>query len=283
MWECPVLVRSDDSCALLICPHPEAKYTYWLAGDWQNGFVSEHRRGKLDLGAYAYAAQCLHDPMHDRHLLWTWIKEGRSAAAQRAAGWSGLLSLPKECGLNDSGNLVVKPAAELVSLRAESRSIEGQRLTPLSKDPFLGFEGDCLEVEVEFSFEEPTICELSVRASPDQEERTTIIYDSDQETLTVDGSRSSLDPDVDHPTVSGRLGPDARRSGSDSCVPGPLRAGSVSGGTGMHHPTTVSDARGKFRLEFQGEEGFGNCPSPVHLEIGSCLAECRVQETRAAE
>jgi sucrose-6-phosphate hydrolase SacC (GH32 family) len=49
---------------------------------------------------------------------------------------------------------------------------------------------------------------LSVRASPDEAERTTITYDSAAETLTVDGSRSSLDADVDHPTVYARLSPD---------------------------------------------------------------------------
>jgi beta-fructofuranosidase len=208
MWECPVLLRSGEWCALFICPHPEAKYIYWLVGEWQNGLLHEHRRGKLDLGEYAYAAQCLNDVKRDRHLLWTWIKEGRPAAAQRSAGWSGVLSLPKECSLSVNGGVVIKPAAELVSLRGETRSIEAQRLTPSSKNPFLGFQGDCVEVEVEISFDEPTICQLSVRASPDQAERTTITYDSTEETLTVDGSRSSLDPDVDHPTVSGRLGPD---------------------------------------------------------------------------
>lgn len=208
MWECPVLLRSGDRCVLFICPHPEAKYIYWLSGEWRNGLFDERHRGKLDLGDYAYATQCLNDVAQDRHLLWNWIKEGRSTQAQRSAGWSGVLSLPKECSFDVDGRLQVKPAAELVSLRMESRSIEGQRFAPSSEDPFFGFEGDCLEVEVEFSVEEPTICELSVRASPDQAERTTILYDSTEETLTVDGSQSSLDADVDHPTVSGRLRPD---------------------------------------------------------------------------
>ncbi len=208
MWECPVLLRFGNRCALFVCPHPEAKHVYWLAGEWQNGLLREHRRGKLDLGEYAYAAQCLQDPVQGRHLVWTWIKEGRPATAQRSAGWSGLLSLPKECSLDVHDGLVVKPAAELISLRRESRSIERQRLTPSSKNPFLRFESDCIEVEAEFSFDEPAIFELNVRASPDQAECTTIIFDNDRETLTVDGSRSSLDPDVDHPTVDAHLGPD---------------------------------------------------------------------------
>jgi beta-fructofuranosidase len=109
-----------------------------------------------------------------------------------------------------NGNLRVKPASELASLRTEIRNIESQRLTSSSKNPFSGFEGDCLELEVELSFDEPAICELCVRKSPDRAERTTITYHSAEEKLTVDSSESSLNPDVDHSTVSGRLGPDPR-------------------------------------------------------------------------
>jgi beta-fructofuranosidase len=210
MWECPVLLRFGDRFILFVCPHPEAKYIYWISGTWEEGAVAQatQLRGKLDLGPYAYAAQCLRDPARDRYLLWTWIKEGRTAEAQRAAGWSGLLSLPKECSIDPSGKLVVKPAAELALLRKEGRCIEGLRLTPASEDPLSGCAGDCLEIELELAFDGPTICELIVRASPDQAERTTIAYDSAERTLTVDGSRSSLDSSVDHETISGPLDPD---------------------------------------------------------------------------
>src|SRR4029077_3716737 len=80
-------------------------------------------------GEYVYAPQCLQHAASTRYLLWTWIKEGRTADAQRAAGWSGLLSLPKECSLDVDGNLIVKPAAELTILRTEGRSIEGEKIT----------------------------------------------------------------------------------------------------------------------------------------------------------
>jgi sucrose-6-phosphate hydrolase SacC (GH32 family) len=105
-------------------------------------------------------------------------------------------------------NLLLKPAAELVSLRTESRTIEGQRLNSSSENPLSGFAGDCLEIEVELSFEEPTLCQLSLRASPDGAECTTIAYDSAEESLVVDGSKSSLDPDVHNQTFSGRLAAD---------------------------------------------------------------------------
>ena len=210
MWECPVLLRFGQHCVLLVCPHPEAKHVYWVAGEWRNGTLQENRRDQLDWGTYVYAAQSLHDSVHDRYLLWTWIKEGRSIAAQRAAGWSGVLSLPKACGLDVSGSLIVNPAAELISLRRESRSIINERLTPATENPFAGFQGDCLEIDVELSFDEPAICRLSLRVSPDDAEQTTIIYVSSEETLTVDCSRSSLDPAVDHQIISAPLSPDQR-------------------------------------------------------------------------
>jgi len=206
MWECPVLLRFGPRSVLMVCPHPEAKFVYWIAGEWQDGILREYQRGKLDLGPYVYAAQCLHDSVRNRYLVWTWIKEGRSEEAQRSAGWSGLLSLPKECGLESS--LIVKPARELISLRREGRSRVNERFGPSTEDPFAGFTGDCLEIEAELSFDEPAICDLWVRVSPDQTERTKITYNSAEKTLTVDCAHSSLDPSVDHRSVSGALSPD---------------------------------------------------------------------------
>ncbi len=208
MWECPILLRTGNRCLLFVCPHPEAKYVCWFAGDWEDGSLRERQRGKLDLGVYVYAANSLYDKAHDRHLLWTWVKEGRPGRIRRAAGWAGLLSLPKEYGLNENYHLTIKPAAELASLRTESRAIHEQKLTPSSENPFLEFSGDGLELEVSFSFVEPVVCELKLRASPDGSECTTLSYDSTEESLTVDGSRSSLDPEAHNLTFSGHLGPD---------------------------------------------------------------------------
>jgi beta-fructofuranosidase len=208
MWECPVLLRFSNRPVLLISPHPEAKNVYWISGEWRNGMLSEHRRGKLDWGEYVYAPQCLQDAVSERYLLWTWIKEGRPAEYQRAAGWSGLLSLPKECRLAVDGNLIIKPAAELTALRTDGRSIEGETLTPGSANPFSGIEGDCLEIEAELSFIEPSACDLIIRASPDHTECATITYHSAQEILTIDGSRSSLDSNLNQPNISAPLGPD---------------------------------------------------------------------------
>jgi beta-fructofuranosidase len=210
MWECPVLLRFDDWSVLLVCPHPEAKYVYWIAGQWQAGNLRERRRGRLDLGVHVYAAQALYDAVRDRYLLWTWIKEARPLEAQRSAGWSGLLSLPRECRLDPDGNLIVSPPAELALLRRQCRHFVNERLTSSSENPFRGFDGECLEIEAKLSFVEPAICSLTLRASPDLKERTTITYDSSKGLLTIDCTRSSLDWSVDRPIISGSLAPDQR-------------------------------------------------------------------------
>ena len=119
-----------------------------------------------------------------------------------------MLSLPKECDLDANYQLIVRPAAELKLLRTEGRTIQGQRLTPSSENPFLDFSGDCLEFEVEFSLDEPAIFELTLRATSDGAECTTISYQSAEQLLIVDGSKSSLDPEANHLIFSGPLAAD---------------------------------------------------------------------------
>jgi beta-fructofuranosidase len=209
MWECPVLLRFGRRCALLVCPHPEAKYVYWISGEWRDGSIHEEQRGQLDLGPYVYAPQCLYDPIQNRYLLWTWIKEGRNIEAQCSARWSGTLSLPKECSLDSNGSLALKPAGELTLLRREHRAVANEKLVPNSSDPFQGFVGDSFEIKAELSFHEPAICDLYLRTSSDRTEYTLLRYDSAEGTISVDCSRASLSPDVDRQIVSGNLHPDA--------------------------------------------------------------------------
>ena len=70
----------------------------------------------------------------------------------------------------------VKPAAELkLAPHREAEPIRPEKLTPLFRESLFGdSSGDCLEFEAQLSFDEPAICELTVRATPDGAEYTTI-------------------------------------------------------------------------------------------------------------
>jgi beta-fructofuranosidase len=212
MWECPVLVRDHHRCVLLVCPHPEFTHIEWFGGDFDGFSLRERARGRYDHGAYAYAAQTLEDPAYQRTLLWTWIKEGRRGSTRREAGWAGVTSLPKECSIDENCRLQVRPARELQALRREQYTVQPLRLTPTSENPFTGFTGDCLEIEINFAVEGPAVFEWLVRCTPDREEYTSIRYDSTEMKITIDATHSSLDSTCDRQSFQGSLEPD--RDGS---------------------------------------------------------------------
>ncbi|MGI3779643.1 MAG: glycoside hydrolase family 32 protein, partial [Janthinobacterium lividum] len=136
IWECPNLVRvpsSDpgaygDRWVLVISLwrgedelHELAGVRY-LVGDLRPDgpglrFVASSG-GVLDDGPAFYAPQVL--PDGDRVLVWGWAQElGRSENQVRDAGWSGVLTFPRELSVAD-GTLVARPAAELQGLRSAS-------------------------------------------------------------------------------------------------------------------------------------------------------------------
>jgi beta-fructofuranosidase len=212
MWECPVLVRDHHRCGLLVCPHPEFTHIEWFAGDFDGFSLRERERGRYDLGTYAYAVQTFEDSVYQRTLHWTWIKEGRRGSARREAGWAGVTSLPKECSIDENYRLQVRPARELQGLRREQHTVGPQSLTPASENPFAGFTGDCLEIEMDFAVERQAVFEWLVRCTPDREEYTSIRYDSTEMKITMDASHSSLDTACDRQSFQGSLKPD--RNGS---------------------------------------------------------------------
>ncbi len=139
IWECPQLAALPDSSGaeawLLMA-------SLWLSTDehvhpngvgYLIGGVEEdpatglpvfvpHSGGKVDAGPDFYAPQVLALP--DRALLWGWSPEvldsparaGRSQAEVDAAGWAGVLTLPRVLAVH-GGSLAVEPAPELRAYR----------------------------------------------------------------------------------------------------------------------------------------------------------------------
>jgi beta-fructofuranosidase len=205
MWECPILVRDSQSHILLVSPHPEAKYIYWVSGTLEDYRFKEIRRGKVDLGELVYAPQCLVQPDRKRKLLWTWIKEARTTEAQLASGWSGVLCLPREIHLDENGGLLFVPAPELEGLRTSERRWHQQTISPDSGNVFREIYGDLIEIDSVLRPKPNSIWSLVVRANPDDAEQTKITFDIALQTFTVDGTFSSLDSSVERKAVSGPL------------------------------------------------------------------------------
>jgi beta-fructofuranosidase len=113
MWECPDFFALDGKHVLI---HSTEGKTIWQVGTLDRDSMLFHaeNEGLLDHGAY-YAPKSQLDAKGNR-ILWGWITETRPQAEYAAAGWSGMMSLPRRLSIAN-GALVMAPSPEIASLR----------------------------------------------------------------------------------------------------------------------------------------------------------------------
>jgi len=199
MWECPDFFPLADKHALIVSTQGAVSYSM---GRYVNQYFHPEIQGKADLGDSYYAPRSMLDEK-GRRILWGWLREGRSEAAQRAAGWAGVMSLPRVLTLGHEGALSMAPASEIEVLRGRHQRFEGLPILPSSISPLKSVRGDSLEIQAEF---EPGACQavgLTVRSTPDGKEQTSITYNRTSGNLLVERERSSLSPDVERGSSGG--------------------------------------------------------------------------------
>ena len=121
VWECPQFVRLGDRWALIVSLWTDEVLgrVAYLVGDLDTADGAPRFTptggGLVDSGRDFYAPAVLVSP--DRTLLWGWSWEDRPEAEVLAAGWSGVLTLPRVLTLGPAGHLLSAPAPELHMLR----------------------------------------------------------------------------------------------------------------------------------------------------------------------
>jgi beta-fructofuranosidase len=199
MWECPDFFPSADKHALIVSTQGAVIYSL---GRYVNQYFRPEIQGKADLGNCYYAARSMVDEK-GRRILWGWIREGRSDAAQRAAGWAGVMSLPRVLTLGQDGALAMAPAPEIEALRGKHQRFDRLPIVPGSLSHLKSVRGDSLEIQAELEPGASETVGLAVRSSPDGKEQTSITYSRTNGLLLVDRERSSLSPDVDRGSSGG--------------------------------------------------------------------------------
>ena len=128
MWECPDFFPLDGKHVLI---HSTGGRTLWQIGTLDTAAMLFHAEseGLLDHGAY-YAPKSQLDAQGNR-ILWGWITDTRPQAEYAAAGWSGMMSLPRRLSITD-GQLVMEPAPETESLRTKPRTGDAVKRLPTS-------------------------------------------------------------------------------------------------------------------------------------------------------
>jgi beta-fructofuranosidase len=126
MWECPDFFPLGDKHVLI---HSTEGKTIWQIGTLDRAAMLFHAEseGLLDHGAY-YAPKTQLDAAGNR-ILWGWIQETRPQSEYSAAGWAGMMSLPRRLSIAN-GALAMAPAPEIASLRTAPRTGSAVRRLP---------------------------------------------------------------------------------------------------------------------------------------------------------
>ena len=120
VWECPDFFALGDWHILM---YSTAGKVYWQSGklDEKNMTFRPEKAGILDYGTF-YAAKTQVDKFGNR-IVWGWISETLPLEEYKAAGWAGVMSLPRVLSADGDGRLRFSVAEEVNQLRGDQQSL----------------------------------------------------------------------------------------------------------------------------------------------------------------
>ncbi len=170
-WASPSFFPLGNRHCLLVST--QGSVHYWI-GNCKDLRFEPESEGKLDYNAFYGSATQL-DEKGER-VVWGWIPERRTGPAQRAAGWSGVLSLPRVLNLGEDGRLRITPAIQHRALH-ENRQTFVNIVIPDGKPARVpGLDGDCLDLNLELELGDAEECGVQLLCSSDLSEQTLICY-----------------------------------------------------------------------------------------------------------
>ncbi len=128
-----------------------------------------------------------------RRIVIAWVPEGTTDERQFSSGWAGIMSLPRVLSLDAAGQVHIAPVPQLEALRGQPVTCGGMTVTPEAPVWLEGVESDRLELDLVLEPGSATTVGINVLCSPHNEEETTILFDREAQTLSLDPTRASLD------------------------------------------------------------------------------------------
>ena len=190
----PDFFELDGRHMLVFCSHR-------LGSQYYLGRLSGERFELEDHGRMSWSGGHLGGPQtmldgRGRRLYFDWIRETRGVQRERVSGHCGAMTLPRVLSLNSVGQLRIEPAPEFEVLRMNHKEVGPIHLSADSEQPLSDIRGDCMELFIELQPRGAKQFGIKVRCSPDGQEKTPIIFDTADHTMTIDVSRSTLDPSI---------------------------------------------------------------------------------------
>lgn len=196
-WECPDFFEIDGRHVLVAAmwDHEALCVGYFVGNYADQQFIPDHE-GIVDPGESFYAPQSFTDDA-GRRIMFGWLKESRSAEAQSAAGWSGVMTLPRVLSILPDGSLGSAPAIETEMLRDNHLQILENEISVGEFLQLGDIPGNTLELLVKLNSNVPATVNVNVLCSEDGQEFTTISFDMESRTLSLNTSQSSRSDDVE--------------------------------------------------------------------------------------
>ncbi|MBT3275091.1 MAG: hypothetical protein HN368_18195, partial [Spirochaetales bacterium] len=194
---CPSFFKLGSKWVLLYISHYNGVQYY--VGEYSGGKFFPEKHEKMNWpGGVFFAVESLLDD-RDRRIIWGWVPETRSRATQHASGWSGVMSMPRVVSMTDDGQINVDPPEEFERLRLNYRKLVGLQLYRSYEALLNDISGDSLELLMRVGPLNEARFGIKVRCSPDGQEESAILYDSEKATITIDTRKSSLCDDIVQP------------------------------------------------------------------------------------
>jgi beta-fructofuranosidase len=180
---------------MLLCISHYAGARYYLGRYEDETFYPERHVRMNWPGGTMFAPESLLDGS-GRRIFWGWVCGGRTKEAQEAAGWSGVMSLPRVFSLEADGTVSIEPVEEIERLRTNPVRRESVALVDGAPVSLEEIKGTAWELALEIEPGTADQVAVQVCCSPDGAEQTEIIYDPAAGTLSIDWSQSSLSSEV---------------------------------------------------------------------------------------
>ncbi len=187
-FECPNFFPLGDKWVLILSAqlqHAPATTLYFVGRFEGERFLPE-REGVYDAGC-SYASLA-HKDEGGRTLIYSWLREGRSRAAQRASGWSGAQAIPRVLSLDTQNRLISSPVPALEKLRGAHRRLESGDETAIEIDTL------ALDIEAVFDAEAAARCGFTLDCGGD---KLTIAYDRDTGALSIEREYAQANAELD--------------------------------------------------------------------------------------
>jgi beta-fructofuranosidase len=233
MWECVDLFRAGqgtlgdgsqapDVLVFSAWDDGATRHPLYWTGRYAGDTFEPAGLHRLDYGGrYFYAPQSFQDEA-GRRVMFGWLQEGRSDEAMVAAGWSGVMSLPRTAELDAAGELSFAPVPEVEALRRDHVRLGPQALgRPVV---IAGIHGNQLDLDLDLELEPGSVFRLGLLGTPSLPDSPDAAHegaaDMTEETVIevgyevggggfaasyvlLDRTRSSLDRSVDVEEKSG--------------------------------------------------------------------------------